>query len=52
MSEPLYLISILWKDDTDELTIICPEEFVRDIVNNLPIMVIERIKITTFIDAI
>ena len=52
MSESLYLISVLWKDDTEELTIICPSNLVIGIIGDLPIMLIERIKIVPNVDAI
>lgn len=45
MKSELYQIVILWKDDVEETTIICPYDMVFEIVKNLPINVIERIKI-------
>lgn len=45
MTDTLYQIAILWKDSEEETTIICPWDMVIGIVQNLPLTVIERIKI-------
>lgn len=45
MTDKLYQIAILWKDSNEETIIICPYDMVIGIVENLPLMVIERVKI-------
>lgn len=45
MTDILYNINILWKDSEEETTIICPFDMVIGIIQNLPLTVIERIKI-------
>ena len=52
MNEALYTINILWKDDTEETIIICPQSMVLGIVSGLALMLIERIKIIPFEDAL
>lgn len=45
MNQELYQISIVWRDEGDETTIICPQDKIYVIFDTLPLMAIELIKI-------
>ena len=45
MKSELYRIAIFWNDSNEETTIICPYDMVFQIVKNLPLQIIEGLKI-------